>query len=138
MSSAITVRSLIPGNAQGPLLVLSDGLSFWGGLDPASGEIIDNQHPQKGQNIRGKVLVLPSPKGSTAGPGALLECLRAGNGPAIIVLMRPDVTPVAAVLAARIVAIQTIPIIQLLHISHLGKLKTATYAVLHGDKLTFS
>ena len=93
MTSVLAVRSLITGKAHGALLVLSDGLSFWGGLDPASGEIVDSQHPQRGQNVRGKVIVLPSPKGSTAAPGALLECLCAGNGPAAIVLVRPDVTP---------------------------------------------
>lgn len=138
MTSVLEVRSLVAGKAQGALLVLSDGLSFWGGLDPASGEIVDNQHPQRGQNVRGKVLLLPSPKGSTAAPGAMLECLRAGNGPAAIVLVRPDVTPIAAVLAAEIAAIPSIPIVQLLHSADLARFELATHALLNGEELTLS
>ncbi|MBL6754052.1 MAG: DUF126 domain-containing protein [Proteobacteria bacterium] len=138
MTSVLEVRSLVAGKAQGALLVLSDGLSFWGGLDPASGEIVDNQHPQRGQNVRGKVILLPSPKGSTAAPGAMLECLRAGNGPAAIVLVRPDVTPIAAVLAAEIAAIPSIPIVQLLHSADLARFELATHALLNGEELTLS
>ena len=138
MTSVLEVRSLVAGKAQGALLVLSDGLSFWGGLDPASGEIVDNQHPQRGQNVRGKVILLPSPKGSTAAPGAMLECLRAGNGPAAIVLVRPDVTPIAAVLAAQIAAIPSIPIVQLLHSADLARFELATHALLNGEELTLS
>jgi predicted aconitase with swiveling domain len=138
VTSVLEVRSLVAGKAQGALLVLSDGLSFWGGLDPASGEIVDNQHPQRGQNVRGKVILLPSPKGSTAAPGAMLECLRAGNGPAAIVLVRPDVTPIAAVLAAEIAAIPSIPIVQLLHSADLARFELATHALLNGEELTLS
>ena len=138
MTSVLEVRSLVAGKAQGALLVLSDGLSFWGGLDPASGEIVDNQHPQRWQNVRGKVILLPSPKGSTAAPGAMLECLRAGNGPAAIVLVRPDVTPIAAVLAAEIAAIPSIPIVQLLHSADLARFELATHALLNGEELTLS
>ena len=138
MTSVLEVRSLVAGKAQGALLVLSDGLSFWGGLDPTSGEIVDNQHPQRGQNVRGKVILLPSPKGSTAAPGAMLECLRAGNGPAAIVLVRPDVTPIAAVLAAEIAAIPSIPIVQLLHSADLARFELATHALLNGEELTLS
>ena len=138
MTSVLEVRSLVAGKAQGALLVLSDGLSFWGGLDPASGEIGDNQHPQRGQNVRGKVILLPSPKGSTAAPGAMLECLRAGNGPAAIVLVRPDVTPIAAVLAAEIAAIPSIPIVQFLHSADLARFELAPHALLNGEELTLS
>lgn len=68
----------------------------------------------------------------------MLECLRAGNGPAAIVLVRPDVTPIAAVLAAEIAAIPSIPIVQLLHSADLARFELATHALLNGEELTLS
>ena len=32
---------------------------FWGGVDPATGNIIDQRHELYGQNIKGKVFVFP-------------------------------------------------------------------------------
>ena len=54
---AFKARCLVEGEASGEALVLSEPLSFWGGLDPACGEIIDRHHPQVGERVSGKVLV---------------------------------------------------------------------------------
>ena len=82
-------------------LHLDAPLSFWGGLDPATGEIIDAHHPQHGENIAGRRLVMPGTRGSTSSPGVLVEAIRLGNGPAEIVLPQPDLTVHAAVSVAR-------------------------------------
>jgi predicted aconitase with swiveling domain len=71
-------------------LVLTEPLSFWGGLDPQTGEIIDVHHPQCGFNLSGKVLHMPAGRGSSSSPSVLAEALRLGNGPRAIVLDRPD------------------------------------------------
>jgi uncharacterized protein len=71
-------------------LVLSEGLSLWGGMDPATGELIDAHHPQRGVNLSGRVLVMPSGRGSSSSASVLVEAVRAGTAPAAIVLGEPD------------------------------------------------
>lgn len=82
-------------------LRLDEPLSFWGGLDPATGVIVDVRHPQCGESIAGKVLVLERTSGSTSSPGTLLEAIRLGRGPTAIVLTAPDMTVASAVFMAR-------------------------------------
>jgi cis-L-3-hydroxyproline dehydratase len=135
MALTLNVRTLVAGDACGELQVLSQGLSFWGGLDPASGVIIDRQHPQLGACIRGRILVLPAPRGSTAAPGALLECLAAAQGPAAIVLAQADPTPIAAVLAAELIALPIVPVAQLAVPADLAQLITGQHARLCGQTL---
>jgi len=71
-------------------LELSEPLSFWGGLDPSTGEIIDFHHPQRGENVSGVILYLPSGRGSSSSPSVLAEALRLGHGPKAIVLEVAD------------------------------------------------
>lgn len=82
-------------------LKLTEPLSFWGGLDPGTGCIVDRHHPQFGECIRGRKLVMKGTRGSTSSPGALVEAIRLGNGPAEIVLREPDMTVLAAVRVAK-------------------------------------
>ena len=81
-------------------LRLDEPLSFWGGLDPATGVIVDKHHPQYGESIAGRVLVLNGTRGSTSSPGTLLEAIRLGNGPVQIVTSEADMTIVSAVFVA--------------------------------------
>jgi len=83
-------------------LRLDEPLSFWGGLDPQTGIIIDQRHPQHGESIAGRVLMLERTRGSTSSPGTLVEAIRLGNGPARIVVAEPDMTIVCAVFVARV------------------------------------
>lgn len=83
-------RILVEGNATGPALVLDEPLSFWGGLDPATGEIVEADHPQRGSVVTGAILVLPSGRGSSSSATVLAEAIRAGTAPAGIVLGEPD------------------------------------------------
>lgn len=83
-------RVLVEGAADGPALVLSEPLSLWGGLDPETGDIIDQRHPQWGQNVTGRVLVMPVGKGSSSASSILLEAVRLGKAPAAILLREPD------------------------------------------------
>lgn len=72
------------------ILVLSEPLSFWGGLDPSTGLIIDEHHPQRGECVTGKVLKMPHGRGSSSSPSVLAEALRLGTGPAAIILQHND------------------------------------------------
>ena len=89
--------------AQGAALVLDGPLSFWGGVDPASGRIIDPHHAQAGESVAGRVLVMPSGRGSSSSSSVLAECLANGTGPAAILLARPDgILLVGALVAAEL------------------------------------
>jgi predicted aconitase with swiveling domain len=81
---------LVPGEAGGPALALDAPLSLWGGLDPTTGDIIDQRHPQWGANVAGKVLVMPVGKGSSSASSILLEAVRLGTAPAAVLLAEPD------------------------------------------------
>jgi predicted aconitase with swiveling domain len=81
---------LVAGAAAGPVLALAEPLSFWGGLDPTSGEIIDRRHPQWGRIVSGAVLVMPHGRGSSSSSAVLAEAIRLGTAPAAVVLREPD------------------------------------------------
>lgn len=72
------------------VLRLEEPLSLWGGMDPATGELIDAHHPQRGVNLAGRVVVMPSGRGSSSSASVLAEAVRAGTAPAAIVLGEPD------------------------------------------------
>lgn len=71
-------------------LVLREPLSLWGGMDPATGEVIDAHHPQQGANLAGRAVVMPSGRGSSSSASVLAEAVRAGTAPAAILLGEPD------------------------------------------------
>jgi predicted aconitase with swiveling domain len=83
-------RSLGAGDARGPALVLDEPLSFGGGVDPETGRVIDVHHPQLGVTMTGRVLVMPSGRGSSSSSSVLVESIHAGTGPVAIVMREPD------------------------------------------------
>ncbi len=85
-----TGRPLIVGDAAGPLLRLTHPISFWGGVDPVTGTIVDPRHPQFGASIAGVVLAVPSAVGSSSSSAIMLELLREGSAPAAIVIGEAD------------------------------------------------
>lgn len=103
-------RTLVAGTAEGPALVLDEPLSLWGGLDPQTGEIIDVRHPQRGANVIGRVLVMPSGRGSSSSSSVLAEAIRAGTAPVAIVLGGSDPILALGAIVARELYGTTIPI----------------------------
>jgi predicted aconitase with swiveling domain len=83
-------RTLAVGEARGPALVLDEPLSFWGGVDPETGLVIDVHHPQRGVTVTGRVLAMPSGRGSSSSSSVLVETIHAGTGPVAIVMREPD------------------------------------------------
>lgn len=106
-------RVLVAGEARGPVLVLDEPLSFWGGLAADTGVIIDRRHPQSGQSVAGRVLVMTAGRGSSSSSTVLAEALRAGFGPAAILLLQPDEIVAVGALVIELLGGQTIPIIQM-------------------------
>lgn len=106
-------RLIAPGRARAPALVLDEPLSLWGGLDPATGRVIELRHPQHGARVSGRVLVLPAARGSSSSASVLAEAVRAGTAPAAIVLGEPDlILALGAAVAEELYGVQ-IPILVL-------------------------
>ncbi len=96
-------RVLVDGVASGEVLALDATLSIWGGVDAASGRIVDATHPQSGESLAGKIVVLPHGRGSSSSSSVLAEMLRIGTGPAGIVLEEPDsILVIGALVASRL------------------------------------
>jgi len=92
---------VVAGAASGRLLVLQEPVSFWGGVDEETGEIIDAHHPQLGQSLTGTALLTGATRGSSSSSSTFLECVRRGTAPAILLLTDTDPILVVAAAAAR-------------------------------------
>ena len=104
-------RVLVAGRASGDALVLDEPLSFWGGLDPSTGQIVEVGHPQRGAVVTGRILVMPSGRGSSSSATVLAEAIRRGTGPAGIVVLQPDaIVAIGALVAAELYG-ATIPVV---------------------------
>lgn len=94
---------LVAGDApgRGRVLALTHPISFWGGVDPRTGTIIDARHPQRGEVIAGRVLALPGTIGSSSASAVLLELVHAGRAPAAILMIEPDAILLLGLVVAR-------------------------------------
>ncbi|KFC67631.1 hypothetical protein FG93_03944 [Bosea sp. LC85] len=93
---------LIPGgDVRGTSLTLGASISFWGGVDPRTGIIIDARHPERDRNIAGTVLALPGTIGSSSASAVLLELVHAGKAPAAILMDTPDAILLLGLVVAR-------------------------------------
>lgn len=92
-------------------MVSREPLSFWGGYNQETGEIIDRRHPLSGQNAAGRILVLPHSRGSSTTTAVLLEALRAGTAPAAIVTTAEDAFFALAAVVAEEMYGSAIPIL---------------------------
>lgn len=81
---------LFEGDATGEVLVLDEPLSFWGGVDRESGVIIDVHHPQQGQTVTGKIVVMAIGRGSSSSSSVFAELIRLSIAPAAVVLTEFD------------------------------------------------
>ena len=90
MALPIKGRVLVEGSAEGEVLASDEPISLWGGLDPATGEIIDRRHPLSGEKVIGRVLSIPFGRGSCSASGVLLEDIHQGTAPAAFIVSRVD------------------------------------------------
>ena len=70
---------MVPAAATGSIIVCDEGVSFWGGVDPVDGRIVDTYHPQCGELLAGRIVLMPTSRGSCSGSGVLLELSLNGN-----------------------------------------------------------
>jgi predicted aconitase with swiveling domain len=83
-------KIIIRGEAQGEALVSREPLSFWGGYDWKTGEIIDRRHELSGEVAAGKIFAVPFTRGSSTTTAVLLEAIRSKTAPAAIITTDMD------------------------------------------------
>ena len=113
-------------------MVLHRPLSFWGGVDPLTGDIADPRHPLHGRSTRGRILVMERVIGSSSSSAIMLELLRGGVAPAAIVIAEPDAILVLGILVAGELGHPTIPLLRV------GEAGIARLAALDGRRATLS
>jgi len=132
VSREIQGEVIVPGSGAGPLLVTDQPLSFWGGYDQATGEIIDRRHPLSGRIAAGTVLALPASRGSSTTSAVLLEAAKAGTAPAAIITIGPDRFLALASIVADEVFAKAVPMVAV-SAADFGLLATGTAAVVTRD-----
>ena len=123
----LSARFILSGHAEGEVLAAREPLSFWGGVDPATGQVIDVHHPLSGQNMAGRILVMPGTRGSCTGSGVLLDMVLNGHAPAALVFCEAeDVVTLGAMIAAEMFG-KPLPVLRLSPEAHavLSKARTA-------------
>jgi len=83
-------KAIVTGSAAGKALVSKEPLSFWGGISPRTGEIIDRRHERSGANVAGRIFVFPQGKGSSTSSATLVESIKTGVAPAAIINLKVD------------------------------------------------
>lgn len=113
MSLPITARSILGGTAHGPIIATGEALSFWGGVSPATGSVIDVHHPLHGTCLSGSILMMPSSRGSCTGSGVLLDLVLTGRAPAALVFSEAeDVLTLGALIASELFG-KPLPVLRL-------------------------
>ena len=103
-------RKISTGQATGEALVTSMGISFYGGVDPDSGFVVEKGHELEGQSIAGRVLVFPTGKGSTVGSYTLYRLKKAGLAPAAIINAESETITAVGCIISDIPCVDRIPI----------------------------
>jgi predicted aconitase with swiveling domain len=103
------------------------GISFFGGVDPESGVVIERDHDLEGKSIAGKVLVFPTGKGSTVGSYTLFRLKRAGNAPLAIINAECETITAVGCIIAEIPCVDQVSI---------GELHTGQYLEVDGERGT--
>src|SRR5512135_3859755 len=117
-------RIIYRGKAEAEALVTSQPISFYGGVDPNTGTIIEKGHELQGQSVKGKILVFPQGKGSTVGSYTLYRMKKNGVAPAAMI--NKETETIVAVGAI----ISEIPFVDKVDIS---KLKTGNKVSVEND-----
>lgn len=106
-------RKIFAGKAKGEVLATKDGISFYGGVDPATGNVVEKGHELEGQSVAGKILVFPEGKGSTVGSYVLYNLKKRGKAPAAIINKECETIVAVGCIISEIPCIDKIEITQL-------------------------
>lgn len=127
----------VGGVASGELVASDTELSFWGGVDPATGEVIDRHHPLSGRYLGGKILAIPGGRGSCSGSGVLLELILNGKGPKAMLFEREEDILTLGVIVTEEMFGKSIPVVTLAP-DDFKKLSGAGFVRIDGNRVAFS
>jgi predicted aconitase with swiveling domain len=119
-------RCIYPGNIHGLALCTSQAISFFGGVDPETGIVVERGHELEGQCITGKVLAFPTGKGSTVGSYTLYRLKHAGRAPLAILNASCETITAVGCIIAEIPCVDQLPIQQI---------PTGSYVVINGQQI---
>ena len=120
-------RRIYKGIAQGEAIVTKDGISFYGGVDPDTGKVVEVGHELEGQSITGKILVFPTGKGSTVGSYTLYRMKKNNTAPAAIVNEQIDTIIAVGCIISEIPCVDKI---------NVNQIKTGQKMVVNGSEGT--
>lgn len=120
-------RKIYKGTVKAEALVTKDGISFYGGVDPDTGKVVEVGHELEGQSISGKVLVFPTGKGSTVGSYTMYRMMKNNNAPAAIVNEQIDTIIAVGCIISEIPCVDKIDI---------NNIKTGQKLVVNGSEGT--
>lgn len=104
---------LIANETQGEVMRLDAPISFWGGVDPTTSKITLANHPQIGQKISGKILVIPTLIGSSSSSAILLELIYSNVAPKALILGGRDaILPIGVVVAEQL-GLEPLPVLMM-------------------------
>ncbi|KAM5348949.1 hypothetical protein ACJ41O_008772 [Fusarium nematophilum] len=125
----------VQGRASGKLIASDLELSFWGGVDPQTGEVIDRHHALSGQYLQDAILAIPGGRGSCSGSGVMLELLLNDMGPkAILFERREDILTLGVMIAEEIFG-KSIPVVTLTA-EDFREILNASYVYIDGDRVS--
>lgn len=108
----LLARIIFSGQASGKALVTSQAISFFGGVDPDTGIVVERSHELEGHSVAGKVLVFPTGKGSTVGSYTLYRLKHNGLAPAAIVNAQCETITAVGCIIAEIPCVDQVDITQ--------------------------
>jgi|TARA_B100000315_G_C14216362_1_gene424438 hypothetical protein len=120
-------RKIYKGIAEGEAIATKDGISFFGGVDPDTGKVVEVGHKLEGQSITGKILVFPTGKGSTVGSYTLYRMKKNNTAPAAIVNEQIDTIIAVGCIISEIPCVDKIDV---------NKIKTGQKLVVNGSEGT--
>ncbi|MBW2690154.1 MAG: DUF126 domain-containing protein [Deltaproteobacteria bacterium] len=132
MKNELTARCIVSGVAEGEVVASSQAISFWGGVDPATGLINDPRHELFGQSIAGKVIAFPVGKGSSTGSLMILELARINKAPAAMINIKTEPILATGPIVCKHFYGKEIPVVTL-EKSSFDLLKSGQYAKVDAD-----
>ena len=103
-------RIISKGVAEGEALTTTQPISFYGGVDPETSEILEKGHELQGKRIKGKILVFPNGKGSTVGSYTLYRLKKGGVAPAGMINMECETVVAVGAIISEIPCVDEIDI----------------------------
>lgn len=125
-------RRLIEGDAEGALLFSDTALSFWGGVDPETGLVIDQAHPLHCRSLEGVILAIPGGRGSCTGSAVLMQLILNGKAPAGMVFSQAEEILTLGVMVAEEMYGRSLPI-AVISPAAFAELKDQTRIRIEGD-----